>query len=77
MDLSNDKALNLISDIVNDNRNVVGDCKSSEEFLSRIKDALEDGEYLSTLNTDEDTVNDAYALLEDGLKLIEELGIDK
>lgn len=60
----NAKAFDLIDQVIMDNRGIIQDFDTIQGFFNAIKQALCDGEYLKTLNTDQDTVDQAYELLE-------------
>lgn len=59
-----DNAIDLIDEIITDNISNIDDYDTVEEFLDSIKLALEDGEFISTLDSNEDIINIAYSMLE-------------
>lgn len=58
------QAVQLIDQIIDDNKSMIKEFDTIQGFFNSLKNALCDGEYLATLNTDQDTVNQAYELLE-------------
>ena len=59
---SSDEAVQLITDIVDDVE--MSDCENCAEMLKIVKDALCDGEYLATMNTNQDVVEEAFGVVE-------------
>lgn len=54
----------LIEEIITDNISNIDEYDTVADFLESIKQALCDGEYLATLDTDEATVEQAYSMLD-------------
>lgn len=54
----------LIDEIIVSNIQILDEYDTINEFLDAIRVSLEDGQYISSLGTDEDTVNEAYRMLE-------------
>ena len=63
-----DEASQLIADITDDIE--LSDCETMSDMLKIIKDALCDGEYLATMNTNQDVVEEAFSVIE---KLMEKV----
>lgn len=61
-----DDGAELIEEIITDNIRNIDDYDTVADFLESIKQALCDGEYLATLDTDESTVEQAYSMLDNG-----------
>ena len=63
-----DEAYQLITEITSDID--LSDCENMTEILKVMKDALCDGEYLATMNTNQDVVEEAFGVVE---KLMEKV----
>lgn len=58
------QAVQLIDRVISDNKANINEYDTIQGFFNSLKDALCDGEYLATLNTSEEVVDQAYELLE-------------